>query len=238
MKDNLKKWPRPDMNHASDTLLDIKAEQLVCMDDYIWEHPIAVQLDYAQENNLLFGERIYKTGAKLWLFQDLAKVVIEAARLVYKETGGVLVLYDGLRVSDAQHKMLGTQRVKNNPQWLEAPRLLSPPGAGGHPRGMAADVSIIDRDGVLFDMGTPFDFLAADPAPLNNPAHREHVHCDTVVKNRAILDQAMMQAADTVDVQLVGLPQEWWDYRLPSVFYEQYAPLSDEDLPAHMRLME
>lgn len=216
----------------------IPPEDLICMNDYAWEHPLAVELAYAQENNLLFGEQIYRTGAKLWLHKDLAKIVIEAARLVFKEIGGILVLYDGLRVVEAQERMLETQRVKDNPAWLEEPRLLSPPGAGGHPRAMAVDVSIKDMHGKLLDMGTPFDYLADDPAPDSNPAHREYLHSDVVMANRQFLNDAMLGAAQNAGIVLEKLPQEWWDYRMPVSVYEQYAPIKDADLPPHQRLMD
>ena len=198
---------------------------------------MAVELAYMQEDNLLFGEQIYRTGAKLWLHKDLAKIVIEASRRVFKATGGILVLYDGLRVTNAQERMLETQRVKNNPQWLEEPRLLSPPGAGGHPRGMAVDVSIKDMHGKLLDMGTPFDFLAENQMAAVNPAHREHSHTESITANRKLLDDSMMEASAHVGIALEGLPQEWWDFRMPQDIYEQYAPLSDSDLPDHMKLM-
>lgn len=57
------------------------------MNDYVWEHPIAVDLAYMRDDNLLFGEQIYKTGAKLWLYKDLAKIVLAAAGKVFKNTG-------------------------------------------------------------------------------------------------------------------------------------------------------
>ena len=53
-------------------------------------------------------------------------------------------------------------RVKDNLHWLEEPRLLSPPGAGGHLRGMAIDIGLEDAQGRLLDMGTVFDYLAED----------------------------------------------------------------------------
>ncbi|NCT41236.1 MAG: M15 family metallopeptidase [Alphaproteobacteria bacterium] len=226
------------MNHLSQPLKTIQPDDLLCMNDYAWEHPMAVELAYMRDSNLLFGEQIYRTGAKLWLHKDLAKIVIAASRHVFKATGGVLVLYDGLRVRDAQKAMLETRRVRSNPQWLEEPRLLSPPGAGGHPRGMAVDVSIRNSAGELLDMGTPFDFLSNDPSPQTNPAHRDYAHSQQVQDNRKILDDAMMSAAREKGSTLHPLPQEWWDYRLPKDVYEQYAPLSDSDLPAHMRLMD
>ena len=46
-----------------------------------------------------------------------------------------------------QTAMGKTQIVKDNPDWLEEPnRMVSPPGNGAHPRGMAIDVCVFDKE--------------------------------------------------------------------------------------------
>lgn len=216
----------------------IDPKDLVCMNDACFGSPMRVDLAYARADNLLFGEAIYRADARLFLHDVLAKIVIESASLCYKRYGLNLILYDGLRTVDAQERMLLTQRARDNPQWLEPPRLLSPPGAGGHPRGMAVDIGLETPEGELLDMGTPFDFLAKDPSPEENPAHRNYQgHSNAVYANRALLDDVMLEAADMHGVALVLLPEEWWDFRLPMAFYQHYMPLHEHDLPADMRLM-
>lgn len=217
----------------------ITPSDLVPMDSFEKNEPLRVDLAYARADNLLFGEVIYKKEARLWLHPILANVVREAAQICFRQHGYGFILYDGLRTVDAQEKMLKTQRVLDNPHWLQEPRLLSPPGAGGHPRGMAIDVALEDEHGVLLDMGTPFDFLAEDASPAHNPAHRSYVRLtDDAARNRNILTHAMMNAAEKLNTPLVPLPQEWWDFRLPASVYEQYAPLSDADLPPEMRMTD
>jgi len=219
------------------TLQKIMPSDLIVMDEFVADGALRIELAYAQEDNLLFDERIYRKDARLWLHTALADIVVQAARLVKKQ-GFRLVLYDGLRTTDAQSRMLDTQAVKNNPHWLEEPRLLSPPGAGAHPRGMAIDCSLETLDGELLDMGTAFDFLSNDPSPEANPAHREHPHhAQDVMNNRGILDEAMIEAASLCDCELLLLAQEWWDFRLPPSIYEAYEPLSDGDLPPDIRMM-
>jgi len=197
---------------------------------------IRIELAYAQNDNLLFQERIYRENASLWLHKSLAGIVIKAAKTL-KEHGYRLILYDGLRTIEAQRKMLQTEIVRHNPHWLEEPRLLSPPGAGAHPRGMAIDCSLETPDGILVDMGTPFDFLSENAEPEHNPAHRDHpYHPDQIIKNRSILNDAMTSAASELKTELVLLPQEWWDFRLPSHIYEAYEPLHDRDLPPPVQM--
>lgn len=209
------------------------------MNDRCFGTPCRVESAYAQDHNLLFGERIYKVDALLCLHETLAGVIIEAASLCQKRYGLNMVLYDGLRTVEAQMRMIETKRVKDHPHWLEEPRLLSPPGAGGHPRGMAVDVGLETPEGILVDMGTPFDFLAEDAGPKTNPAHRGYKrHHQDIIQNREKLDSVMLGAAEKLGVPLLALPEEWWDFRLPASYYQQYMPLSEREVPERLRLLD
>ncbi len=217
----------------------LSPDDLVCMNKYAGVGHFRIEMAYAQDNNELFGERIYRLMAPLHLYKGLADVVVMAAQHCFEVHNLRFVLYDGLRTYEAQERMMKTQRVKDNPHWLEEPRLLSPPGAGGHPTAMAIDIGLETLDGTLLDMGTVFDYLAEDPSAEHNPAHRDYnKHNDEVYQNRAILDEAMAFGSANVSVPIFPLPQEWWDYRLPVEFFSQYAPLHESGLPAEMRLLD
>ncbi|MGB4058520.1 MAG: M15 family metallopeptidase [Alphaproteobacteria bacterium] len=215
----------------------IDPENLVCMNDAAANGVLRVAVAYAQPDNLLFGERIYRPEAKCWLHQDLANIVLRAAQDCVNTHKLRYVLHDGLRTIDAQEAMLRTKKVKDNPRWLSE-RLLSMPGMGGHPRGMAVDISLETPGGNPIDMGTPFDFMARDSGPDKNPAHRKHKNLSPdVLRNRSFLEGTMVNAAAALGLPLQPLPQEWWDFRMPPDVYENYAPLSDADLPDAMRMM-
>ncbi len=214
----------------------ILPSDLVCMNEYASRYNYQIDLAYAKADNLLFGEQIYKSSAKLWLHKQLAKIVFIAAKNCFETHGIKFVLYDGLRTTNAQAAMLKTKKVIDNPQWLEKPRLLSPIGAGGHPRAMAIDIGLIAPDNSLIDMGTDFDYLANSPHAAHNRAHREYKHSQNIIDNRNILDNAMIRAANSLKKDIILLPQEWWDFRLPSKIYGKYAPLSDDDLPENIKL--
>ena len=216
----------------------ITPENLATLDEGVQNGSLRIDLAYAREDNHLFRERIYRHDAKLWLHRNLADIVLLAAGELYKHHDLRLVIFDGLRTTESQEKMLHTKRVQDNPHWLEEPRLLSPPGQGGHPRAMAVDVTLETMDGEQLDMGTVFDELCEDPSPETNKAHRDHPYLSEEVQhNRALLDEAMLKAAKQTDHELFLLPQEWWDFRFPSHIYNQYAPLSEKDLPAAIRLL-
>jgi D-alanyl-D-alanine dipeptidase len=221
----------------TENMRKIDPKSLVPMDRLAPENAFRIQLAYARDDNLLFGERIYRPNARLWLHEELAEVVAMAASACFENYDLRFVLYDGLRTTDAQEAMLRTERVRNNPEWLSE-NLLSRPGMGGHPRGMAVDIGLENEKSELVPMGTDFDFLALDSSPENNPAHRDYKNLSQEVRrNRAALTSSMLGAAKKLKVQLLALPQEWWDFRLMPDYFNSYAPLADEDLPPDMRMM-
>lgn len=220
------------------SLKKIHPDQLVPMDLCALHFSLEVNLAYANDRPPNIFGKVYHDDAKLWLHEDLAKLVCLASEICYAKTGYKIILYDGLRTSDAQTKMADSDIVKANPQWMQEPRLLSPPGAGAHPRGMAIDMSLIDAQGNLIDMGTEFDYLAADQSPDKNPAHRQYKLLDPLHDdNRNLLNDAVTKAAQFLNPAIDFLPQEWWDFRFKKDVYEQYAPLADSDLPGEMRMV-
>lgn len=195
--------------------------------DIFGDEPVRIDLVYADaahpEN--IFGVAAYRKDARLILHRDLARTVLLAARLLRGRYGWTLVLKDGLRPVEAQAALMETDIVRRNPQWLEEPRLLSGPGQGAHPRGMAIDVSV---EGI--DMGTRFDTMIAESA-------RDYEGFDdAILQNRQQLERAFADAADALDLPLLALPSEWWDFRLPASYNGRFTPLWDTDLPPPLRM--
>ncbi len=197
-------------------------------------HPLRVDLVYADaahpEN--IFKAALYRPGATLWLHTLFAPIVIKAARSLHDRYNARLVLKDGLRPVEAQAAMQGTAIVRANPQWCEGDsRLLSKPGQGGHPRGMAVDVAVEDAaTGQAWDMGTAFDTMTPESARACRDFPPE------IIDHRARLERAFAESAALLDLPLLPLPSEWWDFRFPGSFTENYAPVSDIDLPEIMRM--
>jgi D-alanyl-D-alanine dipeptidase len=215
----------------------ISPEDLVAMDT-LAKTPLRIDIVYAQASHPenIFGRALYRPGARLWLHKDFAEIVTLAARKCHENHGLYFVLKDGLRTTEAQERMQETDIVKANPHWTrEETRLLSLPGQGGHPRGMAVDIVLEHADGTLVDMGTRFDHLTTDPSI--NPARRGFEGISDVArKNRQILEDFMVAAAKELKRPLLPLPSEWWDFRFPKDYANRYAPISDLNLPPHMRM--
>jgi D-alanyl-D-alanine dipeptidase len=216
----------------------ISSDDLVALDDFVSTHPVKIDLVYAKPEHPdnMFKTDIYRADAKMWAHRELAPIILAAARLCFEKTGWIFEIKDCLRTVEAQALMRETDIVKRNPQWLEEPgRLLSPPGAGGHPRGMAVDIILVDKNGEEIDMGTPFDYLTEDRA--NNPAARDYTKFSkAILDHRKVLEDSMMQAAADAKRELLPLPQEWWDFRFPKSYSETFAPIRDADLPPEMRM--
>lgn len=213
---------------------NIPPTDLVPMDIFIQREPILTDLVYAKANHArnIFKTQIYCDGARLWAHKDIAIVTLLAARLLNDSHGYKLEIKDCLRTTDAQGAMQETDIVKANPQWC-APgpnRLLSPPGGGGHPRGMAIDVCVIDDNGDEIDMGTPFDFLG------EKSARNYQGFSDKVLKNRKTLEMAFLKAGNASGFPILPIPPEWWDFRFYPDYTSHFAPLSDANLPAQMQM--
>ena len=213
---------------------NISPLDLIPMDVFAPSEPIEIDVVYADADHPenIFGA-IYHKNASMILHKDLAKIVIAAARDLYKNCGWTLVLKDGLRTIEAQEKMEHSDIARANPHWfIDGPgRMLAPSGHGAHPRGMAIDVALRDQDGNLVDMGTVFDEMV--PASARDCKE----FSKTILEHRAILEKAFLDAAQKCDLPILPLPSEWWDFRFPRHYYEQWNPLSDDDLPPFLRMV-
>ena len=210
----------------------IALPDIVPMDLFVRSEPISIDLVYA---NPLHPENIFKTAlyhsaARLSLHIDLCRTCILTARTLYKNQKWILVLKDGLRTIEAQQKMMDTDIVKANPQWLMEPRMLSGPGMGGHPRGMAVDVSVCDENGNPIDMGTCFDTMTKESA-------RDYAGFSQIIQqHRAALETAFVESAKYLNLPLLPLPSEWWDFRFPASYSQNFEPLSDSHLPKPLQM--
>jgi D-alanyl-D-alanine dipeptidase len=228
---------------ASMTELQLKKiapADLVALDDFVQKHPVKIDLVYAQAKHRdnMFGCALYRRAAKMWCHKEFAPIVLRAAELCHQKSGYIFELKDCLRPVEAQAAMAETEIVRKNPQWLQEPgRLLSPPGKGGHPRGMAVDIILLTGNGDEVDMGTRFDYLTTDRN--NNPAARNYTKFSpAVLAHRQLLEDCMMAAAKEQGKPLLPLPQEWWDFRFPYDYSNTFEPIQDKLLPPEMRMME
>ena len=211
----------------------ILPSDLIPMDIFVGSEPIKIDLVYADGNHPrnIFEKDLYQKTARFWTHKDLAAVTLIVARNLSKKYGYTLELQDSLRTMEAQESMQDTNIVRAHPEWMEEPdRLLSPPGAGAHPRAMAIDVAPLNKDGNKVDMGTPFDHMDIQ-------SHRTYKNfSDEILDNRKILESSFVNAGKLIGREILPIASEWWDFRFYPDDTAQYKPLSDRDLPPQMQL--
>ena len=153
---------------------------------------VSLALAYASGDNVT-GAPIYRRAA-CYLHADAAALLERAVDLAAAQ-GLKLVIFDAYRPVEAQWALW---RQCPDPTFLADPRRGSP-----HSRGVAVDLSLVDREsGIPLDMGTGFDDLtprafhgSAAPAPVAQ-------------RNRMLLLGLMASAG--WDHYL----NEWWHYQM------------------------
>ncbi|KAA6396252.1 MAG: putative D-alanyl-D-alanine dipeptidase [Streblomastix strix] len=188
-----------------------------------------IEIPYSDPNHKLnqFGF-VYKKNVNACLYKDLAKVVIDASEVAFTKYGWKLKIMDGLRVVEAQQNMYFAKERNNWPE-----DLVSSPGLGAHPRGMAVDILPIDAITDQFlDMGSVYDEFSS-----RSSRNYEQLS-DEQKMNRNKLDSVMRESAQRNNIKLFELPSEWWHYNLEESFYSKYKPVSDDDLPDELKMVK
>jgi D-alanyl-D-alanine dipeptidase len=152
---------------------------------------LVIDLAYARADNVT-GKPIYARPL-CYLHPDAAALLDRAAELA-RPLGLRFKIFDAYRPPEAQWVLWN---AFPNPEFVADPRRGSP-----HSRGVAVDLTLIDRQGQELAMGTPFDdFTAASHhGSLAVPAEAQ--------RNRVIL-LGLMTAAGWDFYR-----NEWWHYQL------------------------
>ncbi|MEM9547217.1 MAG: M15 family metallopeptidase [Bacteroidota bacterium] len=164
-----------------------------------------LDIRYATADN--FTKKQIYPCARCFLRPELASRIETLQRDIQRRYGMRLKLFDCYRPRPAQQKL-----------WDIVPnyKYVTPPTKGSmHNRGLAVDVTLVDKDGNELDMGTPYDFFGPEAHTTNKSLPKE------VLKNRKILTK-MMEIHG-----LKGITTEWWHFSLKTV----QAPLDDWEWP-------
>jgi D-alanyl-D-alanine dipeptidase len=170
---------------------------------------VDVKLAYATDANLT-GQPVYR-NADCWLHRAAAEKLERAIELA-QPLGLGLRIFDALRPVEAQWALW---KVRPDPEFLADPRRGSP-----HSRGVAVDLTLLDKSGRELDMGTGFDAFT----PLSHHGRTDVSH--EAQRNRLLL-MGLMTAAGWDFYR-----NEWWHYQLFEA--RRYPLVSDADLPASM----
>jgi len=158
---------------------------------------IILDLKYATTDNFV-KEKMYACG-RCFLRPEVATLILKAQRQLQARDLS-LKLFDCYRPKPIQEKL-----------WAKVPNAnyVTPPWKGSmHNRGVAIDLTIIDKDGVELDMGTPYDFFG-------KAAHHTFTeHNPNIQANRKLLKDLMES------LNLRPIRTEWWHYSYQKKSYK------------------
>jgi zinc D-Ala-D-Ala dipeptidase len=165
---------------------------------------IIVDVRYASENNFT-GQKIYENLNKAFLQADVAEKLKKSAMYLQQiRLGYILIVYDAARPFSAQQFMWDVTEMPLQ----EKTKYLSNPKAGSvHNYGAAVDLSIVNENGEVLDMGTEYDFFGE----LAQPAKEAEMLAlgkltQEQVNNRKLLREVMKYGG------FYNLPTEWWHF--------------------------
>jgi D-alanyl-D-alanine dipeptidase len=165
---------------------------------------IVVDLRYSTTNNFI-GLDMYGDFDKCYLQKDVAEKLVLAQRSLRKKYPFYsLVIFDAVRPLHIQQQMWDTLVLPPG----QKTKYLSNPGNGSlHNYGAAVDLSIIDENGILLDMGTPFDFFGEKAHPVKEKELLDSgALSQRQVLNRQLLREVMREAG------FFGIQTEWWHF--------------------------
>jgi D-alanyl-D-alanine dipeptidase len=163
---------------------------------------IRVQLAYSTSENFLH-EDVYGDLEECYLRREVVEMLTAAQTLLEeKRQGYQLIVYDCLRPRSVQYKMW--RLVKGT----EEEAYVADPEKGSiHNFGAAVDMSIVDQEGNLLDMGTPFDYFESLAQPRYEDRFlKEGALTKKQIENRRLLREVMERAG------FQTIPDEWWHF--------------------------
>jgi D-alanyl-D-alanine dipeptidase len=172
-------------------------------------HDVLLEIRYATPGNFT-GHPVYaRPGCYL---NNEAEALLRRAVTLARAQGWRLKLFDAFRPSEAQWRLWNH---RPDPEFLADPRRGSP-----HSRGAALDLTLVDAEGVEFDMGTGFDAFT----PLS---HHGATEIPPAAQRNRMLLLGLMTASGWDFYR-----SEWWHYQLFQA--RRFPVLSDTVLPVSM----
>ena len=159
---------------------------------------IRLDIRYATTNN--FMKQAVYTCERCFLRDDAATAIAKANKLLQNKGYGGLKMYDCYRPRPVQWKLW---KITPDERYVANPRKGSM-----HNRGLAVDLTIVDKNGQELDMGTGYD-------DFTEKAHVNYTNLpENVLKNRILLTKTLQE------VGFKGTTTEWWHFSLRDKTYE------------------
>ncbi len=155
------------------------------------DHSILLDLRYATVHN--FVKTPLYPCPRAFLRFEVATALHQAQASLQKKGFG-LKIFDAYRPASIQKRLW---KIKPDERYVA-----NPAKGSMHNRGMALDLTIVDKNGRELDMGTPYDYFGVE-------AYHDHPHPNPVVRaNRKLLLETMEAHG------FRHTRTEWWHYSL------------------------
>lgn len=176
---------------------------------------IRVVLMYNSDKNFI-GKSFYRGLNQCYLPCEVATKLNNAQKLLKQQYPFYnLIVFDATRPLHIQQLMWDS--LKLHPL-VKYDYLARPDELSLHNYGAAVDISIINENGVLLDMGTPFDFFGDLARPIMEAQlYNEGKLSKTAYCNRLLLRRIMVQSG------FYPITSEWWHFNACS---KKYAALN------------
>ena len=165
---------------------------------------ISVLLKYSTKDNFT-GKDLYGDLNECYLQKDVAEKLAKAQNLLHEKFPFYnIVIFDGVRPMSIQKMMWDSLQMPDSLKW----RYVSPPTYGSlHNYGAAVDVSLVNEDNWLVDMGTDYDFFGELGYPsAENRMVQQGKLSYRQMENRKLLRDVMLQAG------FMMIDTEWWHF--------------------------
>ncbi len=165
---------------------------------------IVVDLKYSGTDNFL-GMDVYGGMQRAYLQPDVARMLVKSQQYLKRlKPGYSLIVFDAARPRSVQQKMCD---IVDAP-FAEKIKFLSNPANGSiHNFAAAVDVSILDEEGDLLDMGTGFDYMGELAYPRLEQEMLEQGRLQPFqIENRQLLRRVMRLGG------FWGIQTEWWHF--------------------------
>lgn len=163
-----------------------------------------IDLKYATTDNFL-GINMYGDINRAYLQKDVAEKLVDALNILRDSLPGyTFIVFDAARPKSIQQLMWDSIDVPPS----QRPKYLSKPKYGSiHNFGAAVDLNIVDDEGNILDMGTPFDSFEKLAYPvLEEKNLKAGLLSQEQYNNRKLL-RGIMEKAD-----FFGIQTEWWHF--------------------------
>lgn len=184
--------------------LEKKLISMDLVDVHSLDTSIAVDMKYSGTDNFM-NRDVYGDFEKAYFQKDVADSLVKAQKYLNElKKGYRLIIYDATRPRSVQQYMWDSAGLTYN----EKINYLANPVSGSlHNFGCAVDISILDDEGKVLDMGTPFDAMGIESGTDNEDMlFTEGKLTDQQIENRKLL-RHVMQRAGFFNVQ-----SEWWHF--------------------------